>query len=82
VSFKASGISNAGVPFERNMTTAFVLPGERHRPISPGEGQDKHGKLPAGDPRSETGPAFGQYEVADPRTAWSLASWKLAGTAR
>jgi hypothetical protein len=35
---KASGTSNAGVPFERYVTTAFVLPGERHRPVPPGEG--------------------------------------------
>ncbi|HJZ76993.1 MAG TPA: vWA domain-containing protein, partial [Vicinamibacterales bacterium] len=41
VNLKASGISNAGVPFERYMTTAFVLPGERHRPVPPGEGQHK-----------------------------------------
>ena len=41
VNLKASGISNAGVPFERYMTTAFVLPGERHRPIPPGEGEHK-----------------------------------------
>jgi hypothetical protein len=35
---KASGSSNAGVPFERYVTTAFVLPGERHRPVPPSEG--------------------------------------------
>jgi hypothetical protein len=35
---KASGTSNAGVPFERYLWTAFVLPGERHRPLPPGEG--------------------------------------------
>jgi hypothetical protein len=38
VDLKASGTSNAGVAFERYMSTAFVLPGEHHRPIPPGEG--------------------------------------------
>lgn len=35
---KATGTSNAGVPFERYVSTAFVLPGQFHRPIPPGEG--------------------------------------------
>lgn len=35
---KATGTSNAGVPFERYVSTSFVLPGEFHRPIPPGEG--------------------------------------------
>ncbi len=38
VSLKATGLSNVGAPFERYLTTAFVLPGEVHRPIPPGEG--------------------------------------------
>ena len=38
VDLKATGTSNTGVAFERYVTTAFVLPGERHRPVPPGEG--------------------------------------------
>jgi hypothetical protein len=38
VNLKASGTSNAGVAFGRYLTTAFVLPGERHRSVPPGEG--------------------------------------------
>jgi hypothetical protein len=38
VSLKASGTSNAGMPFERYTSTAFVLPGAPHRQLPPGEG--------------------------------------------
>jgi hypothetical protein len=38
VSLKASGTSNTGEPFERYVSTAFVLPGAPHRPLPPGEG--------------------------------------------
>ena len=38
VNLKAAGTSNAGEPFERFMSTAFVLPGEPKRPLQPGEG--------------------------------------------
>jgi hypothetical protein len=38
VDLKATGTSNAGVAFERYLTTGFVLPGQFHRPIPPGEG--------------------------------------------
>jgi hypothetical protein len=41
VSLKAAGTSNAGEPFERYLSTAFVLPGARKRPIQPGEGLQK-----------------------------------------
>ncbi|MFL6246565.1 MAG: hypothetical protein ACJ74H_11110 [Thermoanaerobaculia bacterium] len=37
VHLKAAGTSNAGVPFERYLSTAFVLPGPK-RPLQPGEG--------------------------------------------
>lgn len=37
VSLKAAGMSNTGVPFERYLSTAFVLPGPK-RPLQPGEG--------------------------------------------
>jgi len=38
VHLKAAGTSNAGEPYERYMSTAFVLPGQPKRPIQPGEG--------------------------------------------
>lgn len=38
VNLKAAGTSNAGEPFERYMSTAFVLPGQPKRPLQPGEG--------------------------------------------
>jgi hypothetical protein len=46
VSLKASGTSNTGEPFERYMSTAFVLPGAPHRPMPPGEGGPT---VPGGD---------------------------------
>jgi hypothetical protein len=38
VSLKAAGTSNTGKPFERYLSTAFVLPGAFKRPVQPGEG--------------------------------------------
>jgi hypothetical protein len=38
VQLKAIGTSNTGTPFERYPWTSFVLDGQRHRPIPPGEG--------------------------------------------
>ncbi|HXI12106.1 MAG TPA: choice-of-anchor X domain-containing protein [Thermoanaerobaculia bacterium] len=38
VRLKAAGTSNAGTPYERYLSTAFVLPGQPKRPIQPGEG--------------------------------------------
>jgi hypothetical protein len=38
IQLKATGTSNTGVPFERYPWTSFVLPGQRKRPIQPGEG--------------------------------------------
>ncbi|HEX6097701.1 MAG TPA: choice-of-anchor X domain-containing protein [Thermoanaerobaculia bacterium] len=38
VSLRAPGTSNAGEPYERYLSTAFVLPGQPKRPIQPGEG--------------------------------------------
>jgi len=49
VNLRAAGTSNTGQPFERFLSTAFVLPGERKRPIQPGEG------LPLPPPQSGIG---------------------------
>lgn len=38
VNLKATGTSNAGEAFERDMSTGFVLPGQPKRPLQPGEG--------------------------------------------
>lgn len=38
VHLKATGTSSTGIPFERYPWTSFVLPGQRKRPIQPGEG--------------------------------------------
>jgi hypothetical protein len=38
VQLKAIGTSNTGTPFERYPWTSFVLDGQRHRPVPPGEG--------------------------------------------
>jgi hypothetical protein len=38
VHLKATGSSNTGEPFERYVSTAFVLPGQPKRPLQPGEG--------------------------------------------
>jgi hypothetical protein len=38
VQLKATGTSNTGTPFERYPWTSFVLDGQRHRPVPPGEG--------------------------------------------
>jgi hypothetical protein len=38
VSLHASGTSNDGIPFERDLATAFALPGQRKRPVQTGEG--------------------------------------------
>jgi hypothetical protein len=38
VNLKATGTSSTGIPFERYPWTSFVLPGQRKRPIPPGEG--------------------------------------------
>lgn len=37
VNLTATGISNSGEPFERYLTTAFILPGQPKRPVQPGE---------------------------------------------
>jgi hypothetical protein len=51
VHLKAAGTSNAGVPFERYMDTAFVVPGQPKRPLPPGEGLP----VPPGDGRLRCG---------------------------
>lgn len=61
----AKGASNEGEPFERYLSTAFVVPGQRKRPVQPGEG------LPV-PPRGE-----GCSCDAEARFAFSL----FAGTA-
>lgn len=38
VELKASGTSNSGDPFERYLSTAFVVPGQPKRPVQYGEG--------------------------------------------
>ena len=38
VELKASGTSNAGEPFERYLSTSFVVPGRTKRPVQYGEG--------------------------------------------
>ncbi len=38
VSLHATGTSNTGVAFERYPWTSFVIPGQRKRPVPPGEG--------------------------------------------
>lgn len=38
VHLKATGTSSTGIPFERYPWTSFVLPGQRKRPLQPGEG--------------------------------------------
>jgi hypothetical protein len=38
VHLEATGTSNDGIPFERYMSTGFVLPGQFKRPMQPGEG--------------------------------------------
>lgn len=38
VHLKATGISSTGIPFERYPWTSFVLHGQHHRPVPPGEG--------------------------------------------
>ncbi len=38
VNLRAAGTSNTGEPYERYLSTAFVLPGQPKRPIQPGEG--------------------------------------------
>jgi hypothetical protein len=38
VHLEAAGTSNAGEPYERFLSTAFVLPGQPKRPLQPGEG--------------------------------------------
>jgi len=38
VQLKATGTSSSGTPFERYPSTSFVLDGQGHRPIPPGEG--------------------------------------------
>lgn len=38
VKLTATGTSNAGEPYERSMSTGFVVPGQPKRPLQPGEG--------------------------------------------
>jgi len=38
VHLTATGTSNAGEPYERSLSTAFVVPGQPKRPLQPGEG--------------------------------------------
>jgi hypothetical protein len=42
VHLKATGTSSTGIPFERYPWTSFVLHGQHHRPIPPGEGIPPH----------------------------------------
>ena len=47
VQLKATGKSSVGEPFERYLTTAFVLPGQEKKPEQFGEGLPPHGATPS-----------------------------------